>query len=138
MKICEDFTRLVLKNFCKCWDLGYNSGYEVKNMAKKEQYPRYLELNDNNIVDIQIWFNDDTQGGLDFSSEDAIHYKWLLYYNGNEIEFSDIDEAWVYPIFNGLSMKDLKEKEENYALIYDINVRWEIENKIKNKNKTEN
>ena len=81
-------------------------------MAKKEQYPRYLELNDNNIVDIQIWFNDDTQGGLDFSSEDAIHYKWLLYYNGNEIEFSDIDEAWVYPIFNGLSLKDLKERGE--------------------------
>ena len=79
-------------------------------MAEKEQYPRYLELTDGHCADIQIYFDDGTIGGLDFSSDDAIHYKWLLYYNGTEIEFSDIDKAWVYPIFNGLSLKDLKER----------------------------
>jgi hypothetical protein len=79
-------------------------------MAEKHQWDRYLELNDNNITDIQLDFDDGTGGGLDFESSDAIHYKWLLYYNGTEIEFSDVDEAWVYPIFNGLSLKDLKER----------------------------
>lgn len=81
-------------------------------MAEKEQWFRYMELSNNNCADIQIYFDDGTIGGLDFSSDDAIHYNWLLYYNGEEIEFSDIDEAWVYPIFNGLSLKDLKEKGE--------------------------
>lgn len=76
----------------------------------KDQWFRYMELGDNHITDIQILFDDGTMGGLDFESKDGINYKWLLYYKGKEIEFSDIDEAWVYPIFNGLSLKELKER----------------------------
>lgn len=69
-----------------------------------------MDLGDNHITDIQMLFDDDTMGGLDFESDDGINYKRLLYYRGKDIEFSDIDEAWIYPIFNGLSLKDLKEK----------------------------
>lgn len=47
---------------------------------------------------------------MDFEAHDFV-FTWLLYYKGEEIEFSDIDEAWVCPIFNGLSLKDLKEKD---------------------------
>ncbi len=76
----------------------------------KDQWFRYMELSDNNCADIQIYFDDGTIGGLDFESNDGINYKWLLYYKRKELEFSDIDEAWVYPLFNGLSLKELKEK----------------------------
>ncbi len=76
----------------------------------KDQWDRYMELNDNRITDIQILFDDGTGGGLDFEAHD-FNFTWLLYYNGEEIEFSDIDEAWNYPLFNGLSLKDLKERD---------------------------
>ena len=75
----------------------------------KDQWDRYMELSNNNCADIQIYFDDGTRGGLDFEADNGI-FKWLLYYNGTEIEFSDIDKAWNYPVFNGLSLEDLKEK----------------------------
>lgn len=78
-------------------------------MARSDkQLERYEELT-GGVGEIFIIFDDNSKGGLDFEVDNCV-FTWFLYYENKELLFKDIDKAWVYPIFHGFSLKDLKKK----------------------------
>lgn len=80
-------------------------------MARSDkQLERYEEWT-GVVGEVFIIFDDNSKGGLDFEVENRV-FAWILWYKDQEKTFNDIDEAWVCSFFDGLSLKDLKEKGE--------------------------
>ena len=77
-------------------------------MKEKTQYERFVELSENGS-DIQLFFDNDKIGGVDFEVDNGV-YKWTVYYDGKEEYFDNIEDAWDCPLFDGLSPRQLKEK----------------------------